>query len=98
MPFGLINVEATFQRAINASSVDLKDKIIVIYLDDLIVFFKRREDHLKDLEKVLKRCREHGISLNLNKSFFYLIEGNLLGHIVSQEGIKIDPEHVKAIQ
>lgn len=54
MPFGNINVGATFQRAIKSSFVDLKDKIIIIYLDNLIVFSKKRENHLRDLEKVLK--------------------------------------------
>lgn len=73
MSFGLINVGVTFQRAMNSSFVDLKDKIIVIYLDDLIVLSKKRESHLKDLEKVLMRCREHGISLNPKKSIFCVI-------------------------
>lgn len=98
MPFGLINAGATFQRAMNSSFKDLRDKIIVIYLDDLTVYSKRRKHHLRDLEKVLERCRQHGISLNPTKSIFFIEEGKLLGHIVSKEGVKIDPERVKAIQ
>ena len=53
---------------------------------------------MEDLRKFLQRCREHGISLNPKKSIFCVIEGKLLGHIVSQEGIRIDPERVEAIQ
>lgn len=98
MPFGLINAGATFQRAMNSSFRDLRDKIIVIYLDDLTVYSKRRKHHLRDLERVLERCRQHGISLNPKKSVFFVEEGKLLGHIVSREGIRIDPERVKAIQ
>ena len=71
---------------------DLKDRIIVIYLDDLIVFLKKRKDHIEDLTKVLQRCWEHEISLNPKKSIFCVTEGKLLGHIVSQEGIRIDPK------
>lgn len=97
MPFGLINAGASFQRAMNSLFADLQDKIIVIYLDHLTSFSKRRADHLRDLEKVLTRCREHGISLNPKKYVFCVIEGRLLGHIVSHEGIRIDPEHVKSI-
>ena len=92
------HARATFQRAMNSSFENLKDKIIIIYLDDLTLFSKKREGHLKDLEKVLMRCREHGISLNPKKYVFYVIGGKLLGHIVSQEGIKIDHEHVKSIK
>lgn len=54
MPFGLINAGATFQREIDLSFGDLKNKIIVIYLDDLTVFSKKRKDHLEDLTKVLQ--------------------------------------------
>ena len=71
---------------------DLKDQIIVIYLDNLTIFLKKRKDHIEDLKKVLKRYLEHGISLNPKKSIFCVEEGKLLGHIVSQEGIKIDPK------
>ncbi|KAH9324684.1 hypothetical protein KI387_004862 [Taxus chinensis] len=73
-------------------------KVIVVYLDDLTVFSKQRSDHCDHLEKVLARCREHGISLNPKKSVFGVTEGKLLGHVVSKEGTKIDIERVKAIQ
>lgn len=47
---------------------------------------------MEDLRKVLQRCQEHGISLNPKKLIFCVAEGNLLGHILSQEGIRIDPK------
>lgn len=53
IPFGLINVGATFQRAMDLSFGHLKDRIIVVYLDDLTVFLKRRKHHLRDLRQVL---------------------------------------------
>lgn len=98
MPFVLINVGATFQYDMNFAFGNMKDRIIVIYLDDLTVFSKKRKDHIKDLESVLQRCRDHGVSLNPKKLIFCVIEGKLLGHVVSQEGVKIDPDIVKAIQ
>ena len=97
MPLGLINVGATIRHAMNLNFGDLKDRIIVIYLDDLTVFSKKRKDHIRDLERVSQRCKDHGISLNPKKLVFCVIEGKLLGHIVSQEGMKIDPDRVKAI-
>ena len=98
IPFGLINDGANFLRDMNSSLTDLKDEIIIIYLDDLTIFSKKRENHLRDLEKVLKRCMEHGILVNPKKSILYVIEGKLLGHVVSQESIKIDQECVRSIQ
>lgn len=69
----------------------------MIYLDDLTVYSKRRKHHLRDLEKVLGRCRQYGISLNPKKYVFFVEEGKLLGHIISKGGIKIDLERVREI-
>lgn len=98
MPFSLINARVTFQRAMDSSFKDFRDRIIVVYLDDLMVFSKKRTDHFQDLSAVLQRCREHGFSLNSKKSIFCVTEGKLLGHIVSKEGVKIDPKRVNVIQ
>lgn len=87
MPFGLINSGATFQRVMNSSFKDLWNKIIVVYLDDLTIFSKKRSQHLKDLETVLLRCRSHDISLNPKKSIFFVEEGKLMGHIVSKDDV-----------
>jgi hypothetical protein len=73
-------------------------KIIAIYQDDLTVFSKDRGDHIKHLRRIFERCRKFGISLNPKKSTFGVDEGKLLGHIVSKEGIRIDPERVQGIQ
>eukprot|EP00253_Pinus_taeda_P013835 PITA_13835 len=98
MPFGLMNAGATFQRAMDIAFVEEKDKSVVVYLDDITVFSKKEEDHLKHLERVLLKCRRFGISLNPTKSIFALTSGKLLGHIISEEGIRIDPNRVSAIQ
>ncbi|XP_059070642.1 uncharacterized protein LOC131860276 [Cryptomeria japonica] len=75
----------------------IKDKIIVVYLDDLTIFLKRGKHHLRDLRQGFQRCQEHGVSLNLKKSVFGVTEGKLLGHIISKE-VRVHPERVKAIQ
>ena len=71
--------------------VGLKDKFVLIYVDDLTVYSNYHEEHLQHLRRVFLKCRQFGISLNPKKSQFYLNEGKLLGHIVSAEGVKIDP-------
>ena len=68
MPFGLINAVATFQRAMDIAFIGQVNKFVVIYLDDISVFSKSDQKHLKHLMKVFDRCRKFGISLNPNKS------------------------------
>jgi ribonuclease HI len=97
MPFGLSNAGATFQRAMDYAFRGLIGKIIEIYQDDLTVFSKDGKTHIDHLRQVLDRCREFGISLNPAKSVFGVTEGKLLGHIISKEGVKLDPERVEAI-
>ena len=70
---------------------------LVIYLDDITVFSKNDQDHLQHLRRVFLKCRKIGISLNPKKSNFSMKEGNHLGHIISEEGIRIDSSRVEAI-
>jgi ribonuclease HI len=98
MPFGLMNAEATFQRAMDITFVGERDKFVVIYLDDLTVFSKSDEDHIIHLKQTFEKCRKYGLSLNPKKSHFAMQEGKLLGHIVSRDGIRIDPKRVEAIE
>ena len=97
MPFGLINAGATFQRAMDIAFKGLVNKSVVIYLDDITVYSKKRSDHLKDLKQIFQRCLRYGISLNPKKSFFALSEGKFLGFIVSKSGIHIEPDRIKEI-
>ena len=97
IPFGLTNAGATFQRAMDFSFKGLIGKIIEIYQDDLTVFSKDGKSHIGHLKQVFERCREFGISLNPSKSVFGVTKGKLLGHIVPQYGVKVDPERIEAI-
>jgi hypothetical protein len=98
MPFGLMNAGATFQRAMDIAFIKEKDKFVVIYLDDITVFSRSDKEHCGHLRKVFLKCRRYGLSLNPRKSLFAMKEGKLLGHIVSEEGVRIDPSRVEAIQ
>ena len=92
-----MNVGATFQRAMDIAFVDERDKIVVIYMDDIIVYSRFFKDHIRHLERVFIKCRKYGISLNPRKSNFALEEGKLSRHIISKEGIRIDLDRVSEI-
>jgi len=98
MPFGLKNVGATFQRAMDLAFANEKDVLLVVYLDHLTVFSKSDEEHMHDLRTVFQKWKKYGLSLNPKKSLFAMEEGKLLGHIISKDGIRIDPAHVQEIQ
>ena len=98
MPFGLINVGATFQRAMDIAFRGLINKSVVVYLDDIMVYSKIRKEHIPHLKAIFERCRRYGISLNPKKSIFAMEEGTLLRFVISPEGITIDPGRVEAIK
>ena len=69
----------------------------MIYLDNITVYLKTNEEHLAHLRKVFEKCRKYGLSLNPKKNLFGLQEGKLLGHIIFEEGIKIEPKGIVGI-
>ena len=97
MLFGLMNAGATFQRAMDIDfAKDIHDSLVV-YQDHITVFSKSDNEHLDHLRRVFIKCRKFGISLNPEKALFGLEEGKLLGHIISKDGIRIDPARRGAI-
>jgi hypothetical protein len=78
--------------------IEEKDQFVLIYLDDITVFSRSDKEHCCHLRKFFSKCQKFGLSLNPKKSLFAMKEGKLLGHIVSVEGVRIDPSRVEAIQ
>jgi hypothetical protein len=96
MPFSLKNVGATFQHAMTFTFHDLKH-IVEAYLDDLVAHSRKRADQSIDLQLVFERCRYYRIRLNPHKCIFCIRSGRLLGFLVSQTGIMVDPLKAEAI-
>ena len=97
MSFGLKNAGATYQRAMVALFHDMMHQEIEVYVDDIIAKSKSEEEHLVNLRKLFERLKKYQLRLNPAKCTFGVKSGKLLGFIVSQKGIKVDPEKVKAI-
>jgi hypothetical protein len=92
MPFGLRNAGATYQRCMNHVFGEHIGRTVEAYVDDIVVKTKKASDHLSDLEMTFK-C----LKLNPEKCVFGVPRGMLLGFIVSERGIKANPEKIAAI-
>jgi len=97
MPFGLTNAPATFQRCMDTVMAGLKWNSCLVYSDDIIVFGETEAAHHANLAEVLRAIRAANLTVKPSKYAFGAPELKFLGHIVSREGIKMDPEKVKAI-
>ena len=98
MPFGLTNAPATFQRLMNGSMSDFIFGILLVYLDDLLVYESDFDRHLQALEKVFGRIRSIGVRLNPDKCRLAMERVGFLGHVVSGQGIETDPEKVSSVK
>ncbi|WJZ98533.1 hypothetical protein VitviT2T_017048 [Vitis vinifera] len=97
MPFGLKNVEATYQQVVTTLFHDMMHMDVEVYVDDMIVKSQGRVDHLAALERFFERIQKFRFMLNPKKCIFGVTFGKLLGHIVSEQGIEVDPDKIKAI-
>jgi hypothetical protein len=96
MPFFLKNAGPTFQHAMTFTFHDLKN-IVEAYLDDLASHSRNRADHVTHLRLVFERCRYYRIRLNPQECIFCIKSSHLLGFLVSETGIMVDPLKVEAI-
>ena len=96
MPFGLTGAPATFQRCMNYLLMDVSHAMV--YIDDIIVYSKNFEEHLPDLEEVLKILKKNGLKLKPSKCEWVKPKVTFLGHVVSAEGMTPDPENIAKVK
>jgi len=97
LPFGLCNAPSTFQREFLGIFFDLIHDCVDVYMDYFTVYGNSFEEALKNLEKVLIRCKEANLSLSDEKCFMMFTEGIVLGNHISGDGIRVDTSKVEVI-
>ncbi|XP_028807167.1 uncharacterized protein LOC114761882 [Neltuma alba] len=97
MPFGLTNAPAIFMDYMNRIFRPYLDKFVVIFIDDILIYSKDEEEHKQHLRIVLQLLREHKLYAKLSKCEFWLKEVKFLGHVVSAEGVSVDPSKIDAV-
>jgi len=99
LPMGLKNASAIFSQFMDTVLGSLKHECVLPYLDDAAVVSRGSfDDHLRDVARVLHRFADWGLQLNVAKCAFFAKEVKFLGHIISPEGIKMDPKKIAAIE
>ena len=97
MPFGLTNAPAAFMDLMSRVFKNYLDKFVIIFVDDILIYSKSNEEHERHLDLVLNRLREKKLYAKFSKCKFWLGEVSFLGHIVTKDGVSVDPEKIKAI-
>jgi hypothetical protein len=97
LSFGLMNTLAHFVYLMNSIFMPELDKFVVVFIDDILVYSKSMEEHEEHLQIVLQRLWEHQLYAKFSKCEFWIKEVPFLGHMVSPEGIAVDPSKVKEV-
>ena len=97
MPLGLCNAPATFQRLMNVVLSGLNQDVLLVYLDDIIIHSIDLPSHLKSIERFLGRMRLANLRLKVSKCRILHREVHFLGHVVSDNDLKMDPAKTEVV-
>ena len=97
MSFGLTNAPAFFMHMMYKVFMDILDKFVVVFIDDILIYSKGEEEHKGHLRAVLQRLCDHQLYGKFSKCKFWLKQVRFLGHVLSAEGIAMDPSKVKDV-
>ena len=97
MPFGVTNAPGVFMDYMNRVFHPYLDSFVVVFIDDILVYSKTREEHEEHLRIVLHTLRDRQLYAKLSKCEFWLEKVSFLGHVISQGGIVVDPSKIKAV-
>eukprot|EP00253_Pinus_taeda_P029138 PITA_29138 len=97
LPFGLTNALATFMCLMNNIFHQYLDIFVLIFINDILIYSCTMEEHKEHLRLVLQTLREHQLYAKFSKCDFFKEERQYLGHIITKEGIAVDPEKIRTI-
>ncbi|KAL0320172.1 UNVERIFIED_CONTAM: Retrovirus-related Pol polyprotein from transposon opus [Sesamum radiatum] len=97
MPFGLTNAPIPFMALMNKTFQEYLDQFVVVFIDDILVYSRNREEHEQHLNIVLQTLEERKLYAKLSKCVFWVKQVVFFGHVISGDGVMLDPAKVKAI-
>ena len=97
MSFGLTNTTTTFMDLMNRVFHPYLDRFVIVFIDDILVYSGSLEEHLEHLRIVLQTLRERQLYVKLSKCQFWLDKVAFLGHVISVEGVSVDPQKIEVV-
>jgi hypothetical protein len=97
MSFGLTNAPAYFMYPMNSVFMPELDKFVIVFIDDILVYSKNEEEHEQHLRIILQQLHDNQLYAKFSKCVFWLKEVPFLGHVISAEGIVVDPSKVQEV-
>ena len=97
MQFRLINVPAIFQKRINSVLGEHLDEFIIVYLNNIIIYFNSEEEHFKYIKQVLQKLTDKKMPVAIKKCKFYIIKTEFCGFIIKLKKLSIDSKKIEVI-
>jgi hypothetical protein len=98
MPFGLCNAPSTFQSLMNQVFRPFLRHFVLVFFDDILIYSKTWKDHLTHVDQVLSLLAQHRLFLKQSKCAFGASEVEYLGHLVGNDGVRVDSKNIESMQ
>ncbi|GJT51134.1 putative reverse transcriptase domain-containing protein [Tanacetum coccineum] len=98
MPFGLTNTPAVFMDLINRVCKPYLDKFVIVFIDDILIYSKRKQEHEKHLKLILELLKKEHLYAKFSKCEFWIPKVYFLGHVIDNQGIHVDPSKIESIK
>nr|GEV77792.1 putative reverse transcriptase domain-containing protein [Tanacetum cinerariifolium] len=98
MPFGLTNASAVFIDLMNRMCKPYLDKFVIVFIDDILIYSKNKEDHEKHLKTIFELLKNEKLYAKILKCDFWLKSVQFRGHVIDSNGVHVDPAKVEGIR